>query len=336
MLQPFKRLIINQAYKRTLHTSVKMEPKKRSKVIRETQSLGWGLGTRLSLATNMALTNKQVEMFHRDGYVVVKDFLSQSECDILLGRTHDIIADADLDQHPTITFNTRDNLQSKTDYFINSGDKIRFFFEEGAIDGEGKPKVPIEKSLNKIGHALHILEPEFKKVTCSEKIQELAKSLDVKKPAVVQSMVIFKQPNFGGAVNPHQDSSFLFTSPMRLYGVWIALEDADIENGCLWFAPGTHMAGITRRMLRTEKDGRVEMTFEGEEPKTDPEKFVPVPVKKGGMVVIHGEVVHKSAENKSSRSRNIFTFHFYDAGTSEWSKGNWLQPTEHVPFPHMY
>ena len=284
----------------------------------------------------MALSKEQVEQFHRDGYVLVENFLTQTECDALLGRTYEIIAEADLSKHPTVTFNTRDNQQSKTDYFINSGDKIRFFFEEGAVDEEGKLKVPVEKALNKVGHALHVLEPEFKKVTLGEKMKELAKSLDVKRPAVVQSMVIFKQPNFGGAVNPHQDSTFLYTSPMRLYGVWIALEDAEVDNGCLWFAPGTHTSGITRRMLRAEKDGHVEMTFEGEEPKTEAEKFVPVPVKKGSLVVIHGEVVHKSAENKSSRSRNIFTFHFYDAGTSEWSKENWLQPTEEVPFPHMY
>ena len=287
----------------------------------------------------MALTEEQVETFHRDGYLLVEDFLPPSECEALLRRTYDIVAEADLAQHPTITFSTRDEEQSKhmkTDYFINSGDKIRFFFEEGALDGEGKLKGAVEKSLNKIGHALHVLEPDFKKVALGERMQRLAESLGVKRPAVVQSMVIFKQPFFGGVVNPHQDSTFLYTTPMRLYGVWIALEDADVENGCLWFAPGTHTAGIKRRMLRKELDGRVELTFEGEDAVIDPEKFVPVPVKKGSMVLIHGEVMHKSQENTSARSRNIFTFHFYDAGTSEWCRENWLQPTDNVPFPHMY
>ena len=121
----------------------------------------------------------------------------------------------------------------------------------------------MEKSLNKIGHALHVLEPEFQKVALGKRMADLARSLDLQKPAVVQSMVIFKQPHFGGEVNSHQDSTFLHTSPMRLYGVWIALEDADLENGCLWFAPGTHTTGIGRRMLRTVKDGRIELKFRG-------------------------------------------------------------------------
>lgn len=41
-------------------------------------------------------------------------------------------------------------------------------------------------------------------------------------------------------VRPHQDGTFLHTTPLRLLGIWIALEDAEVDNGCLWFAPGSH------------------------------------------------------------------------------------------------
>ena len=41
-------------------------------------------------------------------------------------------------------------------------------------------------------------------------------------------------------VVPHQDGTFLFNEPLKIMGVWIALEDATIENGCLWFIPGSH------------------------------------------------------------------------------------------------
>jgi len=41
-------------------------------------------------------------------------------------------------------------------------------------------------------------------------------------------------------VGPHQDGTFLFNQPLKIMGVWFALEDATLENGCLWFIPGSH------------------------------------------------------------------------------------------------
>lgn len=51
-------------------------------------------------------------------------------------------------------------------------------------------------------------------------------------------------------VVPHQDGTFLFNEPLKIMGVWIALEDATIENGCLWFIPGSH----TCKMFSSLKD----------------------------------------------------------------------------------
>lgn len=191
-----------------------------------------------------------------------------------------------------------------------------------------EPKV----ALNKLAHAVHELDPDFKKMTFSPVVTDVAKSLNIKKPCIVQSMVIFKPPKIGSVVKPHRDSTFLYTTPMNLVGFWIPLEDAELENGCLWFAPGSHNSGISARVKRTYRDGHVETAFEGEAPSTAPEKFFAVPAKKGSLVLIHGEVVHKSGANTSDRSRNIYTFHLYDAGTSVWSEENWLQRPEAMLF----
>lgn len=82
-------------------------------------------------------------------------------------------------------------------YFLTSTDKIRPFLEERAkevLDENGKSK----KIFNKIGHALHALNPVFKNVTFDDKVKEIFKSLNFKTPIVCQSMYIFKQPFIGG------------------------------------------------------------------------------------------------------------------------------------------
>ena len=50
---------------------------------------------------------------------------------------------------------------------------------------------------------------------------------------------------------PHQDSTFLYTTPDTTIGVWIALEDSTVDNGCLWTLPGEHTQGVRRRMQVT-------------------------------------------------------------------------------------
>lgn len=288
----------------------------------------------------MNLSSEQVEQFRRDGYLVVEDFLTPSECNKLRERAFLMVREADVSQHPIVTFNTRDENQQarNTDYFLTSGDKIRIFYEDGAFGENGELKVPLERAVFMLAHGLHVQDEEFKKVTFSDRMKGVVRSLDLKKPSVFQSMIIFKQPKIGAAVKPHQDSTYHYTIPMNLVGFWIALEDADMDNSCLWFVPGSHKSGIPQRLLKTiAEDGTIGTRFEGDlstYPK--PEEYVATPVKKGTLVIIHGEVVHKSEKNESDRSRNIYAFHVYDAGTSEWSGENWLQPTADRPFPCIY
>ncbi|MGH0157645.1 UNVERIFIED_CONTAM: hypothetical protein FKN15_034049 [Acipenser sinensis] len=138
-------------------------------------------------------------------------------------------------------------------------------------------------------------------------------------------------------VTPHQDATFLYTEPLgRVMGVWIALEDATEENGCLWFIPGSHKTGITRRMVRTPAGTFPRTQFIGSERTYADEKFVTAPVKKGSLILIHGEVVHRSAMNSSSHSRHVYTFHIMESENTRWSAENWLQPTQALPFPSLY
>ena len=136
---------------------------------------------------------------------------------------------------------------------MESGDKIRFFFESDAFDSEGNLKYKKEDCLNKMGHSLHWHDPIFKKVTFSQRSKKVAKDLGFEDPVVVQGMYIFKQPRIGTQVTPHQDGTFLYNDPLKLVGFWFPIDDATLENGCLWYIPGSHKLPIKKRFLRNPK-----------------------------------------------------------------------------------
>ncbi|KAM9326563.1 phytanoyl-CoA dioxygenase domain-containing protein 1 [Gastrophryne carolinensis] len=287
------------------------------------------------------VTVQQVKKFHEDGYLVLERLFSPEECESMKEEIRRILQEMDVPPHLRTEFSTQHDDQLKAqgsaDYFLTSGDKIRFFFEKGVFSDKGEFLVEREKSVNKVGHALHAQVPLFKNMTHSPKIQEVAHRLGLTKPVIVQSMYIFKQPNIGGEVTPHQDATFLHTEPLgRIIGFWIAIEEATEQNGCLWFIPGSHKAGISRQMVRTPPGSIPCTTFIGEEPGYSDDRFVPAPVPKGSLVLIHGEVVHKSELNSSSKSRHAYSFHVMESENTTWSPENWLQPTPELPFPSLY
>ncbi|XP_005881445.1 PREDICTED: phytanoyl-CoA dioxygenase domain-containing protein 1 isoform X3 [Myotis brandtii] len=146
----------------------------------------------------------QLQKFQEDGFLVLEGFLSAEECVAMQRRIGEIVAEMEVPLHCRTEFSTQGEeqlrMQGSTDYFLSSGDKIRFFFEKGVFDKKGNFLVPPEKAINKVAHALHAYDPVFKRVTHSPKMQALVRSLGLQKPVVVQSMYIFKQPHIGGEV----------------------------------------------------------------------------------------------------------------------------------------
>ena len=119
----------------------------------------------------------------------------------------------------------------------------------------------------------------------------VSRSLGFVRPCICQSMYIFKRAKVGGAVRPHTDGTFLMTTG-NLLGLWTPLENATIENGCLWFEPGSHRSReITSFFERTtnESSGETVMKLRHTQPPPSEEELnlVPVEMKAGDLVLIH-------------------------------------------------
>jgi len=109
------------------------------------------------------LTNKQIQTFNQNGFVVIKNFINSRQRKLLMRRAEQLIDEFQPPSKHSV-FSTDEQERTSDDYFLNSGDQIRFFFEEKAIDQNGNFTVPKQKSINKIGHAQHILDPIYKEV----------------------------------------------------------------------------------------------------------------------------------------------------------------------------
>ncbi|UJR17595.1 hypothetical protein I4U23_004491 [Adineta vaga] len=285
------------------------------------------------------LTNEQIQKYEQEGYLVIENFINLEECEKLKTAIREIIDDWEPDADYSWLHSdneTKQRIQQRR--MIDSGDIISFAIEDDAVDpNTGKLNRDKHLSISRIGHALHILNPCFKEFTYSDKIKAIGRDLHFIKPAIRQSMYMFKQPFIGGKIPPHRDSAYVFNEPFKVVGLWIALEDATIENGCLWFIPKSNLESTKRHYIRNPneqefKEGKLLVSI-GEE-HYDEESFVPVEVKAGACVLLHGEVVHKSESNKSHNSRQIYALHLFETHNSEYGKANWLQLS--TPFPLLY
>ena len=261
------------------------------------------------------------------GVLLLEDFVAPEACDGLRARALELVEAFDPAAVRSV-FSTTGQEQLNDRYFIESGDKIRFFLESDAFDESGQLRQAKEDCLNKMGHAMHDLDPAFDAFSRTPKLAQAVRSIGFQDPAIIQSMYIFKPPRIGGEVVCHQDSAYIYTEPESCVGFWFALEDATLENGCMQFIPGGHKLPLKKRNYRRDDGTLVTETLD-DTPWPEDQR-VPVEASTGTLVVFDGRAPHLSAANRSSRSRHAYTLHVIDR-TCHYPADNWLQRSADLP-----
>lgn len=253
-----------------------------------------------------------------NGFLVFHNFLPEHDCAFLHDRASTISADLHTDRS-TVEFDAEEQSHANNERFTRSATTIDVFAEP---DDPSQP--------NKLGHALHEQDTAFRQLSHDPRLVALCTVLGLVDPRPVQSMVIFKNPHVGGAVSPHQDATFLRTTPSSVIGFWFALQDATLDNGCLWVLPGHHRESAPRATFGTDH-GPLELTVHNATP-WPMDRAVPVEVAVGTLVVLHGQLPHFSHANRSSTPRPAYTLHVID-GSTQWHAANWIQ--RRTPFPRL-
>ena len=269
------------------------------------------------------------ETYASQGFVLLEEAVDAATCATLLTVAQRLASEHDFEADRAV-FRTDDRDAGRDEAFFASARGVRGFLEAEALDDEGRLRVPRDQALNKIGHALHDLVPEVRALAQSELVRDAFRIAGLDEAALIQSMLIFKQPEIGGEVRWHQDASYLRSAPQRVAGLWLALEDADRDNGCLWMVPGAHRGPLRERYAVDWS------TREGTLVTTDPTPWpegeaLPLEVPAGSLVVFPDHMPHRSDPTRSARSRGALTLHAHDR-TAEWSADNWLQRGALEPF----
>ncbi len=137
----------------------------------------------------------------------------------------------------------------------------------------------------------------------------------------MQTMLFAKGPGMPGQAW-HQDERFIPTRDRSLIGTWIAVDDATIDNGCLWVIPGSHRHGYLWPVAPHDQPDEFDPSDEAHGFEAD--AAVPVEVEAGSVVFFNGYLLHRSFRNRTDNYRRALVNHYCNA----WS----LLPWAAIPF----
>ncbi len=160
-------------------------------------------------------------------------------------------------------------------------------------------------------HQPHTVSPIFVKYMKHPNITKILGQCIGPSVKCMQSMYFVKPPGLQGQAW-HQDECYIPTRDRSLCGAWVALDDATIENGCLWVIPSSHKLGYIypfRDHNQPDKYDISQQVFGFDE---SPQ--IPVEVKKGDVIFFNGYLLHKSEKNNTKNDyRRAIVYHYMNS-----------------------
>ena len=118
------------------------------------------------------------------------------------------------------------------------------------------------------------------------------------------SMALSKPAKIGGMKPWHQDVAYFSVGDWDgVCGLWIALDEATVENGCMHVLPGGHKRGPFRH-VHTRRDCEIDDRL------LHPSRALPIPLTPGGILFFHGMLPHFTPDNRSERRRRALQYHY--------------------------
>jgi phytanoyl-CoA hydroxylase len=218
----------------------------------------------------MALSPQQIEQYRREGFLAFEALFRREEVERLLARLEELV----LERAPRPA-------------------GIRMQVEPAVQRGEAVAASPMEALRKVEGLVEH--DDVFAALAKDPRILEVMAALVGPDIKLFRDALMMKPPRHGSAKPYHQDSAYWAIDPPDLVSVWIALDDATLENGCMRVIPGSHTWGVMEHQHLQD--------YQVDEATLDTSGEVAVPLKAGGCLFFHSLLLHATAPNSSPHAR---------------------------------
>lgn len=199
---------------------------------------------------------------------------------------------------------------------------------EGLVEvSENEPDEEVLKKYVAI-HFPHKISPAIYQYLKYEGIVNVLSGIVSPNVKCMQSMLFVKGPGKAGQAW-HQDEYYIPTRDCSLVGAWIAIDDATVDNGCLWIIPGSNKERYIHRRVDNENKEYADVdTIDVSHYKK--EDIIPVEVKGGSVVFFNGYTLHSSLKNKTTGSFRMALVNHYMSAESmlPWDQDGKLPATE--------